>query len=102
MKIKRLKKLKVHTYYFDMIWDKTTNDASVSYSDKEIMIGIRGFADEQIFSSLCHEIFEVCAIEMHVRLNRPDCYSDFVFVFDHRQHDSMMEMFSGLVSQFIA
>jgi hypothetical protein len=93
--------LKVNCYTFKIKWNKTHNGGSFSYGDCVIEIGIKGSVENEIFMVLCHELMEITAIEMNVRLQRPDCNSDFLFVYDHRQHETMMNMFSGLVSQFI-
>jgi len=102
MKIKRIKKLKVNSYHFDVVWDKELrNGGSVSYSRHEIVIGVKSGAESEVFEVICHELMELCAMEMHVHYRRPDCNDDFIFVYDHRQHDTMMNMFAGLLSQFI-
>lgn len=106
MKIKRIKKLKVNSYDFDVIWDKATHCGvgHVMYSKREILIGIKEYKEKykgQVFENVCHELMELCAMEMHVHFRRPDCDTDFIFVYDHRQHDTMINMFAGLLSQFI-
>ena len=102
MKVKRITSLQVNASTFKVVWDKTHNGGSFSYGkNKNINIGTRYMDDNELFMVVCHEVMEIVACEVNVRLNRPDCGSDYIFVYDHRQHETMMNMFSRLVSQFI-
>ena len=101
MKIKRIKQLRVNAYTFDVKWAKETGNSRTSYNEHLIEIGTKDCTEDEIFMFICHELFELCAIEMHVHLNRPDCTTDYIFVFDHRQHDTLNNMFAGLLMQFI-
>ena len=101
MNIKRIKSLKVNSYNFMVIWDKTHDGASLDYGKRQINIGIKDDTDAKVLMLLCHELMEIVAIECHVRMQRPDCYDDYLFVYDHRQHDTMCSMFSGLFHEFL-
>jgi len=101
VKIKRIKSIKVNCFTFAVKWNKEHNGGSFNYVDRIIDIGVKDAVDEEMFMVVCHELMEIVALEMNVRLRRPDCETDFVFVYDHRQHETMMNMFSSLVSQFI-
>ncbi len=101
MKIKKIKKLKINSFNFTVIWDKTNNGGSFSYYTKEIKIGIKNSDDSRIFEIIMHELMEIVAVDMNVRLERPDCDSDYIFVYDHRQYDTMMNILASLVSEFI-
>lgn len=74
---------------------------SFSYGTKSIKIGVKSKEEGPIFDILCHELMEICAEEMCIRFKRPDCDSDYIFVYDHRQYETMMNMFAGLLSQFL-
>ena len=101
MKLKRIKKLKVNSFEFRVNWTKKHDGGSVSYKKELITIGTLDGQETAIFMIVCHELWELCAIEMGVRLSREDCDDDFMFVYDHRQHTTMIDMFSGLLAQFI-
>lgn len=106
MEIKRIKKLKVNSYDFDVVWDnsKHCSEGFFSFDDRKISIGTKNYKESykgQVFETICHELMELVSIEMHVRFQRPDCATDYIFVYDHRQHDTMTNMFAGLLSQFI-
>ena len=101
MEIKRIKKLRVNSYIFNVIWDNESKSGSFDYGMKEIRIGVSNKDNLNLLVTISHELFEIAAVELNIRLNRPDCDSDYVFVFDHRQYSTVMEVFIGLLSQFI-
>ena len=102
MKVKRIRKLKVNCHEFKINWISDRHyGGDFDYLNMTINIGVKDNTDDQVFMIVCHEIMEIVALEMNVRFPRPDCGSDYIFVFDHRQHETMMNMFSSLISQFI-
>jgi len=101
MKIKRIKTLQVNCYQFKVVWNKEHGGGSFCYGKKEVEIGVKDNSTDELLMIICHELMELCAVEMNVRLRRPDCDSDYIFVYDHRQHETMMGIFSNLLKQFI-
>lgn len=102
MKIKRIKKLKVNISEFKVIWDETYYGASFDYAKPAtIRIGTKLRTELELLGIITHELWEIVACEMTVRFRRTDCGEDYIFVYDHRQHTTMCEMFVGLLNQFI-
>jgi hypothetical protein len=103
MKLKRIKSIKINCFTFRVKWTNKHGWGSFFYLNEGgfIEIGTKGRSDNEIFMIVCHELMEICAVEMSVRLNRPDCTTDYLFVYDHRQYETMINMFSGLLSEFI-
>lgn len=101
MKLRRIKNLQVNSYRFNVKWSSSLHGARFSYDERVIEIGTTGMSELEQFMVVCHELWEICAVEMNVRLSRPDCMSDYIFVYDHRQHETMANMFAGLLAQFL-
>jgi hypothetical protein len=104
MKIKRLKQIRVNSFLFKVTWDKTIPSGGGSFSyqpSAEIRIGVKDNNEEAIYGTVCHELLELCAVEMHVRFDRRDVQDDYLFSFDHRQFETMANMFAGLLAQFV-
>jgi len=101
MKLKKLKKIKINCFTFNITWTKEHGGGSFDYRDRSIIIGVKDSSDDEIFMVLCHEIMEIIACEMSIRLSRPDVESDYIFVYDHRQYETMINIFSGIISEFI-
>lgn len=101
MKLKRIKKVKINCHEFKVIWNKEYRGACFNYQDFEIEIGLKDNPESTLLMLVCHELQEICAVEMCVRYHRPDVGDDYLFCYDHRQHTTMMSMFSGALSQFL-
>lgn len=101
MKIKRLRKITINSSDFKIIWSKEHDGGSFHWGKREIEIGVRGGHDESIFMVLCHELQEMVAEDLSIRMQRPDCREDYIFVYDHRQYETLMNVFSSLIRKFI-
>ncbi len=97
--IKRLKQIRVNSNIFTIKWDDTLHGGGFDYKDKTIWIGT--INKNRVLEILCHELFEIVTIEMNIRFHRPDCPQDHIFMYDHRQHDTTMCIFAGLLGQFL-
>lgn len=99
MKIKRLKKIRINGTIFKIKWDDTVFGGSFDYIDRSIVVGVK--CRHLIKETLIHELMEIAAVELGVRFTRPDNDYEYVFMYDHRQHDTMCSMVAGLLDQFI-
>ena len=64
MKIKRIKKLKVNSYLFDVVWEGMSGYGHISYTDHKIIIGIKNSPDSEIF-----ETIDRCLFLFHIWLH---------------------------------
>ena len=101
VKIKRIKSIYINARLFTVTWDNTTVGGCFSYKDNSVSFGTKRADEGRLFESICHELWEVAAIECNTRLDRPDVNDDCIFVYDHRQHHTMTAMFSGWLRQFL-
>lgn len=101
MKLKRIRKIRINCLVFNVVWSNKFSGGSFDYGTKKIYFGTKRKNEEEIFESIVHELMELVAVENHTRLRRPDCDSDYIFIYDHRQHSTMMLALAGLLCQFI-
>ena len=98
MIIKRLKTLRVNSIIFNIHWSNKYIGGHFSYKKKIIEIGTK--EEARVLEILCHELMEISAIEVGIRYMRPDG-EDYIFVYDHRQYDTMTNIMAGLLKQFL-
>lgn len=101
MKLKKIRKLKVGPRAFSVKWDASHSGGSFDYADLTLNIGTYKNSSAEIFEIILHELTEMVCCEMSVRLQRPDCTGDYIFVYDHRQHTAITSQVSGLLLEFI-
>ena len=101
MKLNKKKKLKVNSYEFKVIWDKKATGGWFDYQKLEIGIGCKDGDEREQFMILLHELEELATTELGVRFPRPDCDGDFIFCYDHRQHDLKSNMVAGWLMEFL-
>lgn len=109
MKIKKLRKLRVNSYEFEVTWCKERSGAEFSFYNKaeedrptlRLPCPLR-WGDNHVFMVLMHELFEITMVEMNCRYMRQDVQDDYMFVFDHRGMDTATNATAGLLKQFIS
>ena len=99
MQIKKIKKLNINSKEFTVRWDY---EGGGYFNTSQRIIGLDPtIGDDILLEIIAHELMEIVLVELHVRLDRPDCETDYMFVYDHRQFTTAMSMFIGLFKQFI-
>lgn len=101
MKLKRIKKIKVNSYDFNVVWSNKESGGSFDYNKHEIVIGTKDNTESEQFQIIVHELLEICACECMCRFVRGDVLDDYYFMYDHRLHDIKANMLSALIQEFI-
>ena len=104
MELKHPKKIKILSFMFTIKYDKNEWGGSVDFTKREIMIGTASLAVGDyltVFDTMCHEIMEaICEITNTVHLDRGTVW-DYKFVFDHKEFQNNISIFSSVIEQFI-
>lgn len=101
MKIKRIKKLKIGTTEFKINWINKFGGAGFDYNKREMYFCIKNRTDLEIWGYIMHEIMEAVYLLYRVRHDRPDVEDDYLFSFDHKQHDTISEAVAALTAEFL-
>jgi hypothetical protein len=103
MKIKQIKEIEILSCKFIIKWDKTTDAGSFSWSNNSLMIGIRNYKYDSLytFSVLSHEIMEIILTGMGARFDNSRTNDNFLFNFDHQTFENAIQIHSQTMSKFI-
>ena len=101
MQIRKIKSINIGCRLFKVVWNKNSSGASFDYADMTITIGTRNNNSVELLDLIIHELTEILAEELHIRFYRTDVQDDYIFMYDHRQHTTLVSLLAGLVAQFI-
>lgn len=100
MKIKKLKKITIGAVTFEIKWNKEEGGGYFCLEDETISVGTK-YGEDDSFQVLCHEVMEICHTTCNQRYNKPDHHNNYLFCYDHSGFTTSMEMFVGIIRQFI-
>jgi hypothetical protein len=100
MKLKKLKKIQIGDIDWDIVWDKESSGGQFNYQEKKIEIGTE-IGDIRTFGCLLHELKEIINVEQSTRYSKRTSSEEYMFMYDHAQHDDLCARLSGLLSKFL-
>lgn len=102
VKLNFIKKVTILSGQFDIIWDKTHDGASFSWTDCEIKIGTLSYHKDPVYTLgiLSHEIMELIFVGMGARYQsvRDGTY---LFNFSHQTFENAIQIHIQALSKFI-
>jgi hypothetical protein len=103
MELKLIKKVEILSCSFNVTWDKTHDGGSFSWSESMIIIGIKSYKKDPLytFSVLNHELMELIYAGMGMRYESPREQAKYRFVFNHQEFENANTVFSQALSKFI-
>jgi len=103
MKLKFPKKIQIDDVIWNIKYDKKEAGGSFNYDKHLLKIGTKLYKEQPIrtFVVIIHELKEIIQVQQTTRFLRDDCDSDYIFVYDHRQHTDFCYRLAGLLNNFI-
>ena len=103
MNIKFIKEIEILSSKFTVVWDKTNDGGTFSWSKSEINIGIKSFKKDPLytFQILSHELFEIILVGMGARFASGRTSENYLFSFDHQTFENAIQIHSQALSKFI-
>jgi hypothetical protein len=103
MKFKFPKKIVVGDVVWKIKYNKTNAGGSFEYDNHTLTIGTKYSQKNptRTLNSIIHELKEIIQVENDTRLERGNNISDYVFVYDHRDHTDICRRLAGLLDEFI-
>ena len=103
MKIKFLKQIEILSSTFTITWDKTHDGGAFSCKDSTIIIGIRSYKKDPLYTLqiLSHEIMEIILVSMGGRYDN-ERHSNYLFNFDHLTFENAIQIHTQTINKFYA
>jgi hypothetical protein len=103
MQIKFIKNIEVMSSNFSVIWDKTNDAGSFSWSKSEITIGIKSIKKDPLytFSIISHELMELILVTMGARFQNGRTGDNYLFNFDHQTFENAIQIHTQSLSKFL-
>ncbi len=88
---------------FNVVWDKTNDDGSFSWSNCEIKIGIKSYKKDPLYtwSIISHEVMELLLGTMGGRFINGRTGENYLFNFDHQTFENAIQIHTAILSKFI-
>jgi len=101
--IKKLKKIEILSSNFDVIWDKTNDRGSFSWSKSTITVGCKSMHKDPLytFSVLSHEIMEAILVGKGCRFESGRTGDNFLFNFSHQEFENAIQLHIQAITKFI-
>ncbi len=103
VKIKKINHVDILSSTFKVIWDKTSNGAAFSLAKSEIIIGIKSYSNDPLYtwSIINHEVMEVILCMMGARFESSRTAENYLFNFDHQTFENAIQVHAQTISKFI-
>lgn len=103
MKLKFIKEITILGNRFEMIYDKTHNGGSFSYSKNEMTIGIKSVKDDPVYtlSIISHEVMEAILVHMGGRWDNGRVREYYLFNFSHQTFENAIQLHTEIMVKFI-
>ena len=101
--LKFISEVEILSSRFKVTWDKKTDAGSFSWTDSTIVIGIKSYKKDPLytFSVLTHEIMEVILVGMGARFSNGRTGDNHLFIFDHQTFENAIQIHAQTISRFI-
>jgi len=103
VKIKMIKEVEILSSTFKIVWDKTNDAGSFSWSNSEIKIGIKSMLKDPLYTLqvISHELMEIILVGMGGRFVNNRTGENYLFNFDHQTFENAMQIHTQTISKFI-
>ena len=103
MKLNLIKQVSIFTYVFDIEYDKNSDGASFSFTNRIMKIGIKSIKKDPkyVLSIISHELMEAIFIQLGARYDNICIENNYLFSFNHQTFENAIQIHTELLTKFI-
>lgn len=101
--LKFISEVEILSARFKVTWDKKTDAGSFSWTDSTIVIGIKSYKKDPLytFQVLSHEIMEIILVGMGARFESGRTRYNYLFNFDHQTFENAIQIHTQTIVKFL-